>query len=288
MTRQTDADPPNDGTRVDAASLAAFLDADRVGPPAAVGGIDALDAADGDELAFCKHDDPDAVAASNAGIVICPPETDPPDGGTVVHAARPRAAFVRSVDEFFGDESTETYVHPSAVVETDATVGNGCYVGAQAYVGDCVTLGDGCRVGHGTVLGHPGFGFARTNDDELVRQRHRGTVVLEDDVEVGANCTIDRAVFEETRIGRGTKLSGNVHLAHQVELGADVTVAFGAGFAGGVVVGDRTTVHPHVTVATDVTVGADAELGMNAAVLDDVPPETTVVGSPATPVGSER
>jgi len=284
-----DTDPSRTSEQsVDAATLAEFLDADRVGPATTVSGIDALDAADDDDLAFCKYDDSDAVADSDAGIVICLPGTVPSDGQTVVHAQRPRAAFIRSVDEFFGDDGEETRIHPSAIVESGATVGEGCRIGAGAYVASCVTLGDRCTVGHGTVLGSPGFGFARLEDDELVRQRHEGAVVLDDDVEVGANCSIDRAVFEETHVGRGTKLSGNVHLAHQVELGEDVTVAFGSGFAGGVRVGDRTTVHPHVTVATDVTVGDDAELGMNAAVLDDVPPNTTVVGSPATSIEDHR
>lgn len=281
---------PDDTTTatVDAAALASLLDADRTGPATTVRGVDSLDAADGDELAFCKHDDPDAVADSDAGVVICPPSVGPQPGRALVHAERPRAAFVRCFDEFFRSEVDETRVHSSAVVEDGATIGEGCRIGAQAYVASCVTVGDGCTIGPGSVLGSTGFGFARTEGDELARQVHQGGVVLEDEVTVGANCSIDRAVFDETVVGRGTKLSGNVHLAHQVELGTDATVAFGAGFAGGVRVGDRATVHPHVAVATDVTVGDDAELGMNATVLDDVPPDATVVGSPASPLGDPR
>lgn len=293
MTWHADATPggvaPRGGDRgIDAATLASFLDADRSGPARVVRGVGSLDGAGADELAFCRNDDPDAVEGSDAGIVVCPPAVGAIAGRALVHSDRPRADFVRAVDEFFRDEVDGTRIHPSAVVEDGATIGAGCTVGAGAYVAACVTLGDRCTVGPGSVLGGPGFGFARAPDDELVRQVHEGGVVLEDDVAVGGNCTIDRAVFDETVVRRGTKLSGNVHLAHQVELGADATVAFGAGFAGGARVGDRTTVHPHVAVATDVTVGTDAVLGMNATVLDDVPAGATVVGSPAAPVGESR
>lgn len=273
---------------LDAEGIAAFLDTDRTGPETTISGIDALDAAEETDLAFCTYDDPGAVHASNAGVIICSPAVDPIPGQALVYADRPKAAFVDIVDEFFRQDQPETVVHPSAVVEAGATVGDGCRIGAQAYVADCVTLGDRCTVGEGAVLGGPGFGFARMDNDELTRQLHVGRVVLGDDVAVGPNSSIDRAVFDETVVGRGTKLSGNVHLAHQVRLGEDITVAFGAGFAGGSAVGDRTTVHPDVSVATDVTVGVDAELGMNAAVLDDVPAGATVVGSPASPVEGDE
>ena len=272
-------------TELEAAELASFLDAELTGPSATVTGVDSLHGAGPTDLAFCTYDDPDAVRVSDAGVVVCGRSIPPVQGRTLLHVDRPKPAFVRAVNEFFVERVTETTVHPTAVVEPGATVGERCRVGAHAYVADCVTVGDGCEIGPGTVLGEVGFGFARMEDESLGRQVHQGDVVLEDDVAVGANCSIDRAVFDETVVHRGAKLSGNVHLAHQVEIGEDVTVAFGSGFAGGATVGARTVVHPHVSVATDVVVGSDAELGANAAVLSDVPAGTTVVGSPARPIG---
>lgn len=273
---------------VDARDLAAFLDARRTGPTTTVSGVDALDAAGPDDLAFCVYEDPAGVEASDAGIVICHESISPLSDRSLVHAASPRSAFVRAAAEFFIAAPTETTVHPTAVVESGATVGERCRIGAHVYLADCVTLGDDCTVGPGSALGGVGFGFARDDTDALTRQVHQGSVVVGADVAIGANCTIDRAVFEETVVGRGTKLSSGVHLAHQVELGEDVLVAYGSGFSGGATIGDRTYVHPHVSVATDVTVGAEATLGMNAAVLDDVHAGSTVVGSPARPVGGDR
>lgn len=272
---------------VTASTLAAFLDASYTGPDTAVAGVDALDDAGADDMAFCVYEDPEYVRESAAGVVVCPPSIPDIDDRTLVQTSDPKRDFARAAVEFFGDGRAETGVHPTAWVADDATVGADCYVGPNAVVGESVRLGDRVRVQAGAVLGTPGFGYVREDDDSLLRQFHGGDVVLEDDVTVGPNASIDRAVFGETRVRRGAKLSGNVHLAHQTDVGEDVTVAYGCGFAGGATVGDRTTVHPHVSVATDVEVGEDAELGMHATVLDDVPADTLVVGSPAEPVGEE-
>lgn len=272
------------GVAPSTSNIAAHLGLEHVGPEVVLRGTDALGEADPDELAFCVYDDPDLVRASNAGAVICPPSVPPTVDGTLLYAERPKLAFVRAAREFFVSERTESAVHPTAVVESGAAVGERCVIGANAYVADCVTLGDDCTVQPGCVIGSPGFGFVRDQSDELHRVPHQGSVRVESGVEIGANSRVDRAVFEETVVGAGSKLSSGVHLAHQVRIGRDVTVAFGCGMAGGVEVGDRATLHPHVSVATDVTVGDDTEIGMNSAVLDDVPAGTTVVGSPATAV----
>lgn len=272
---------------VTASTVASFLDAPYTGPDTTVEDVDALDEAGGDELSFCVYEDPEYVRESAAGVVVCPPSIPAVDGRTLVRTDAPKLDFARAAVEFFGDGRSETGVHPTAWVADNATVGSDCYVGPNAVVGENVRLGDRVRVQSGAVLGTPGFGYVRDEDDRLLRQFHDGDVVLEDDVTVGPNTSVDRAVFGETRLRRGAKLSGNVHVAHQVEVGEDVTVAYGCGFAGGATIGPRTTVHPQVSVATDVEVGADAELGMHANVLDDVPVDTLVVGSPAKPVEEE-
>lgn len=260
--------------------IAAELDRSHAGPVTRVSGIDSLDRATETDLAFCVYEDPRIVADSRAGALVCPPDLDRPDDATCIYAENPKLTFIRAVEAFFGAE-TEQSVHETAVVEDGATIGESCTLGPHTYVADCVTIGDDVTVRAGTTIGTDGFGFVRDADSELQRLPHQGRIHIEDGVEIGANCTIDRAVFEETVVGAGTKLSANVHLAHHVRLGADATVACHCGIAGGATVGDRVTVHPHVSIANDVTVSDDAEVAMNAAVLDDVARAATVAGSPA-------
>jgi UDP-3-O-[3-hydroxymyristoyl] glucosamine N-acyltransferase len=269
------------------AEIAAELDLDHVGSVSRISSVDSLDGATSDDLSFCVYDDSDLVSASAAGAIICPPSIRDGTNETLLFAEQPKLAFAEAVGTFFSDERP-TGVHPTAVVAENATLGSNCYIGPNVYVADCVTIGDNCTIRAGTAIGGDGFGFVRDSAAELHRLPHQGSVRIADDVEIGANTTIDRAVFDETVVGDGTKVSGGVHLAHHVRIGQDTTVAFGSGFAGGAVVGDRVTVHPHVSVATDVTVGADAELAMNAAVIDDVASGATVAGSPATPISKDE
>lgn len=264
--------------------IAEFVGGGHAGPETTVDGVDALDSAGPDDLAFCIYDDPAYLRASDAGVVLCPPGLESDGGRTLVLASDPKLAFVRAANEFFVDRLAETQVHPTAVVEEGATIGERTLIGPQVHVADCVEIGDDCTIRAGAVLGSDGFGFARDPSGRLHRQIHQGRVVIGDDVEIGPNSSIDRAVFDETVVERGAKISGQVHLAHQVRIGRETTVAYGSGFAGGSAVGERTTIHPHVAVATDVTIGDDAEVGMNAGVLSDVPDETTVVGTPARPI----
>ncbi|ADJ13713.1 DapH/DapD/GlmU-related protein [Halalkalicoccus jeotgali] len=264
--------------------IAAFVDGEHVGPERTVTGLDALDTAGSDDFAFCIYDDPTYVHESDAGVIVCPPGIDAPESRTLVLAREPKLAFVRIANEFFMNRPDETRIHPTATVADGARVGKRVVIGPHVHVDDCVEIGDDCTLRAGAVLGSEGFGFARDGSDRLHRQIHQGGVVIENDVEIGPNASIDRAVFDETVVERGAKLSGQVHLAHQVRIGRDTTVAYGSGFSGGATVGRRVTVHPHVSVATDVAIGDDAEIGMNAGVLSDVPDGTTVVGTPARPI----
>lgn len=261
--------------------IATFLNAEHRGPESVLDGFGGLESAGPGDLAFCTYDDPTSVRESGAGTVICAPTIPPVTGRTTIAVERPRLGFARAVDEFFVERPTETEVHPTAVVHPDAKLGEETVVGPNAVVGEQVTIGSRCVIRAGATIGCAGFGFAREESGRLHRLPHRGHVRIEDDVEIGANTTIDRAVFDETVVGRGAKLSGQVHLAHQVVIGPDTTVACGSVVAGSAEIGRRVTIHPHASVATDVRIGDDAEVGMNAGVLDDVEAGATVVGTPA-------
>lgn len=267
--------------------IASFVGGEHIGPETVVDGVDSLDAAGPDQLAFCVYEDPAYVEASDAGVVVCPPGVGAIEGRSLVVVDGPKLAFVKVANEFFIESVEETRIHPTAVVAEDATIGDRTVIGPQVHVNDCVEIGDDCTIRAGVVLGSDGFGFARDSSGRLHRQIHQGRVRIGNDVEIGPNSSIDRAVFDETVVGDGAKLSGQVHLAHQVRIGTDTTVAYGSGFAGGATVGERTTIHPHVSVATDVTIGDEADIGMNAGVLSDVADGVTAVGTPARPLSDK-
>ncbi|WP_158237469.1 DapH/DapD/GlmU-related protein [Halegenticoccus soli] len=274
-----------------AAHVAWFLGkplAGRGGTDVWLTGVDSLDGATRTDLAFSVYDDPERIEASDAGLIICPETTPDVPGRPLIRTADPKLAFVRVAREFFARSIDETEIHPTAVVEDGAEVGERCRIGAHVYVGDAVTIGDDCRIHAGTVVGEAGFGFARDRTGRPLRQVHDGEVVIEDGVEIGANCSIDRAVFGETVVGEGSVLSGGIHIAHQVKIGENVSIAYGSGVSGSTEIGDGVVVHPHVSVAGHLTVGDGAELGIGSTVLDDVPPDTTVVGTPARPISERR
>lgn len=193
-----------------------------------------------------------------------------------------------------------TNIHPGVHVAEDVVIGEGC----DLYPGVCI--GPGCRVGdqtilypnavlyHDVVLGHrviihggavigaDGFGYRLTGGKHQ-RLPHFGTVRIEDDVEIGANTTIDRALIGETVIGRGTKIDNLVMIAHNCELGQHNLLAGQTGFAGSVTTGDYVVCAGQVGIADHVHLGDQAILGAQSGVPKSVKGHTTYLGSPVLP-----
>jgi UDP-3-O-[3-hydroxymyristoyl] glucosamine N-acyltransferase len=192
-------------------------------------------------------------------------------------------------------------VEAFAVVEAGAIVGEGAWIQAHAYVGPGTVIGrrarlmphavvmDGCVLGDrvwlqpGAVVGADGFGYA-AGEDTLVKLPQLGHVVLEDDVEVGANACVDRASLGETRVGRGTRLDNFVQVAHNVRIGAHSLLAAFAGVAGGARLGDGVILGGRAAVIEGVQVGDRSVLVGLASAMRDAPAGSRLGGSPAGPV----
>lgn len=174
------------------------------------------------------------------------------------------------------------------------TIGPGCVLGQEVEVGADshlyanVTILDRCRVGErviihsGTVLGADGFGYVSTPAGHL-KIPQLGTVVVEDDVEIGANCTIDRAALGETRIGRGTKIDNLVQVGHNVVVGEHTILVAQVGIAGSTKVGRRVVMGGQVGVVGHIEIGDGAQLAAKAGVHHAIAPGQVVAGIPARP-----
>ena len=195
------------------------------------------------------------------------------------------------------DPSAE--VGPLSVIETGAEIGPGCRIGPCAVIGSGVIVGRDCRIGAhvslsyallgarvyvypGARIGQEGFGFASTKAGFLTVPQ-LGRVILEDDVEVGANTTIDRGSARDTVIGAGSRLDNLVQIGHNVILGRCCVIVAQVGISGSTVLEDFVRVGGQAAMAGHLRIGRGAQIGAQAGVISDMPSGATVLGSPAQP-----
>lgn len=261
--------------------IADFLDLDHGGEVVAVSDVGSIESAGANSLTFCVYEDDSYIKESNAGVIICPPRIGDVSQKTLLYSPQPRLDFVLAVNEFFMEWPDQTEIHSTAVISEDAKVGDQCIIGPNVYIGPHVRIGNRCKIQAGTSIGGEGFGFFPDDDGILHKQIHKGMVIIDDNVEIGSNCSIDRAVFDETVIGSGTKMDNLIHIAHNTKIGENVWIADMVGIQGSVNVENRVRIHPNASIADHTNVGEDAEIAMNAAVIDDVAAQDTVAGVPA-------
>ncbi len=236
----------------------------------------------------------------------------------LVFAGNPRLAFAKVLEWMQPAALPEKGVHSTAVIESDAYIGKGvtiregCYVGHHARIDDGVilyphvTVGDGAQIGAGSVLypsvviyrqvhigkrvsihagsviGSDGFGYVFDG------ARHQkvpqvGTVIIEDDVEIGANVCIDRATMGATRVGEGTKIDNLTQIAHNVQIGKNCVLCGQVGLSGSVVIEDNVMMAGQVGLRDHVKIGKGAILGAKSGIMADIPAGEFVMGSPSLP-----
>jgi UDP-3-O-[3-hydroxymyristoyl] glucosamine N-acyltransferase len=219
----------------------------------------------------------------------------------MVDQLKPRPKGVESpshISQSATVDAESVYVGAFAYIGQRAVLGKNVSIYPQAYVGDDVVIGDdtiiypgvkiyaGCRIGSrciihaGAVVGADGFGFAREND-VFKKIPQLGNVVIEDDVEIGANTTIDRAVMDSTIIRRGAKLDNLIQVAHNVEIGENTGIAAQAGISGSSKVGRNCLIGGQAGLSGHIKIGDRANIGAQAGIISDIAAGRTVLGSPA-------
>jgi len=283
-----------------------------------VNGLAPLDSAGPDKITFLANPKyASKVAETKAGAVLMVPGGDG-YGRNVIELANPYLGFAKLLTLFYTRVHPELGVLPESIIGTNVTLGEGISIYPGAVVGNNVTIGDRvviysgaviydgatigddsvihanavvrerCRLGKrcklqpGAVVGSDGFGFA-PDGSSYYPIPQIGIVILEDDVEIGANAAVDRAALEVTLIKRGTKLDNLVQVAHNCQIGEDCMIVSQVGIAGSSKIGNHVTLAGQVGVVGHVTIGDNVIVGAQGGVPGSLDPNAYYSGSPAMP-----
>lgn len=264
------------------------------------------------------------VRTTQAGAVFVPQDFDEDIEGTKLVVDNPSVAFAQAVDQLSPPEATwEPGVHasahvdasasidPSACVDAGAIIGPEVEIGSGTFIGSNVSLGRGVRIGSdcrvhpnaavrehcvlanrvilqpGAVIGSDGFGFEPV-DGRHQKIEQRGMVQIDDDVEVGANSTIDRARFGRTWIQEGTKIDNLVQIGHNARIGKHCIIVALTGIAGSAIIGDYVIIAAQSGVAGHLEIGSNVTLTARSGVTKSIPGDQIYSGYPALPLKKAR
>lgn len=260
------------------------------------------------------------IAGARPGAVLVPPDLDLAGvDAPVIRVADPERAFARAVRILVPREGGEEGFHPTARVSDEAEVGAGVAVGAfgvvepgarvgrdtrigpHALVGSGARVGRECRLGHGSTVhgcarlgdrvvlgpgarvGAEGYGYVEDEEGRPEHMPHVGGCLIGDDVDIGANSTVDRGSVEDTVIGAHTKIDNLVHVGHNVRVGRGCMIVAQVGLAGSARVGDGVQIGGQAGISGHLEIGSGARIAAQAGVIGDVPAGEEYSGYPARP-----
>ena len=287
--------------------------------------VNTLDGASEGEISFLSNPKyTNALGATKASAVIVAKDVPVPDGVSAVRCANPYAGVTIAIIKLHGHRkhpcwgiSEQATIDPTATIGANAniaagatiaanvTIGERCTIYPGCYIADGVRIGDECvlfpnvvvydncvlgdrvTIHAGTVIGEDGLGYA-PHGDRWVKIPQVGRAVIGNDVEIGANCTIDRATLGQTEIGPGTKFGNVVVIGHGTKIGPDCMFVGQVGVAGSVTVGRHVTLAGQVGVNGHLTIGDYARAGGRSGISGNVEPNADVLGSPAIPIDQAK
>jgi len=241
----------------------------------------------------------------------------------LIRVENPKISFLAVYDVFKSQETRAAFVHPTAVVSTSAQIGNHVWIGPGVVIEDNVTIGDhvviesnsvvnkGSHIGSfsrihpnvtlyentklgnsvilhaGAVIGADGFGYVKESG-KIYKFPQLGSVIIEDNVEIGANTTIDGGSLSDTVIGSGTKIDNLCQIAHNVKIGRNMLMAAQCGIAGSTVIGNDVTVGGQSAIIDNISIGDNVMIGGKSGVIEDIEDNGVVWGMPARPIAQTK
>ncbi len=287
----------------------------------AVSAVNTLDEAGEGEISFLSNPKYySRLQTTRASAVILADDIEVSRNISAIRCADPYGAITVAIIALHGHRrhpqwgrSPQAMIDPSARIGGEANLAPGVCVGANAQIGDRCTLYPGCYVGEnarigddctlfpnvviydhselgnrvtihaGSVIGEDGLGYA-PHGDQWIKIPQVGRAVIGDDVEIGANCTIDRATLGRTEIGSGTKFGNVIVVGHGTKIGPDCLFVGLVGIAGSVTVGKHVTLAGQVGIAGHLTVGDDVMVAAQSGISGNIEPRSKILGSPAVPI----
>ncbi|MBU1881249.1 MAG: UDP-3-O-(3-hydroxymyristoyl)glucosamine N-acyltransferase [bacterium] len=287
-------------------------------PEAQISGLAKIEEAKSGELTFLGNLKYAKFLEACQASVIIVTEDQPAEGFNVIRVKDPYTAFAQLLTLFYPQENPpDIGIHSSAVIAADVKLGQDVRIGPNVVVGEGSEIGDNAaiypgvvigervRIGNestlhagvsvrhtvqvgnrvtiqdNSVIGSDGFGFAPQQEGDYQKIPQVGTVIIEDDVEIGAGCTIDRSTLGATRIEKGTKLDNLIQVAHNVTIGAHTVIAAQTGISGSATIGKNCMIGGQVGFAGHLHLGDGSGVGAQAGVSKSHPPKSKLFGSPA-------
>ena len=241
---------------------------------------------------------------SKANVIIAPKslqsysDSFPPEK-TIILTDNPMLLFSRIARDLFV-KMPEPGIHNSAYIHPEAIIGENVHIGAFCYIGKCsigantiilnnvtiedeVSIGENVYIKNGARIGQTGFGFVKNEMGEWEKFPQIGNVIIEDNVEIGANTCIDRGALSTTTIGYGTKIDNLVQIAHNVRIGKNCIITGNVSIAGSCNIGDNVWIGASSTLKNGLNIGPNSFISMGSVVINNLPPNSDVIGNPAEP-----
>jgi len=268
------------------------------------------------DLTFATDEEKLGLAELSQSTCILTTKSSRKSTKTLIRVNNPKLAFLIAYNAFQGKLPPASFIHPTAVIADSVVLGKNIRIGSHVSIEDGVEIGDhttiesgvvikkNCKLGEacnlhanvvlyenvilknkvilhsGVIVGSDGFGYVR-DQEKIYKFPQLGTVVIEDNVEIGSNSTVDRGSLGCTIIGSGSKIDNLCHIAHNVKIGKNVIMAAQSGIAGSSIIGDQVTMSGQVAITDNVTVGKNVRIGGQSAVIGDIEDNAAIWGTPA-------
>ncbi len=278
-----------------AKQIAQWINAEIIGDEnALVAGLNEIHNVQAGDITFVDHEKYyDFTLKSSATFIIINKKVEVPVGKTLLFHINPFEAYNLLAQKFMpvlratrsiatsSSIGEGTFIYPNAFIGEQVKIGENCVIHPNATLYAYTEIGDRVIIHANTTIGSDAFYYKKQSDKHYDKMHSAGRVVIANDVEIGAGCTIDAGVSSDTHIGRGTKIDDQVHIGHDVHIGEDCILAAQVGIAGNTKIGNRVTLYGKVAVNKNIEIGDDAVVMATSAVPNSLEGRKTYIGYPA-------